>query len=374
MKYLIIGFFIMTAAVSAQENWGGSQYIWESLCDPGIDPRFTPDSNTLILTLFDNNYRQFYLDISGIYPAERIWNDSLSVDGYDDISGFMTNDGNKIYFSTNRPGGHGGYDIWISEKAEDEWQIPVNAGSAINSHLDETHPSLTNNSDAIYFMRSTYDPWLPMNAIIFELPSQINSSYNDFEPFISGEATKLYFISDRPNNLLGTEAVWVSWRSNGDWVEPVLLSGEVNNYQIICGNVLVGHPSSAVVNYNSSRIIYARFNLWDCFCAISEIRVAQRTTEVLEWETPLIDNFSLAVYPNPFNSSVNIQVSGSSNGIIAIYDILGREIRGLGEVRLGDNITWDGEDRFGEACPSGIYFVKYLSGSSKTVKNVTLIR
>jgi hypothetical protein len=341
----------------------------------------------LILTLFDNNYRQFYLDISGIYPAERIWNDSLSVDGYDDISGFMTNDGNKIYFSSNRPGGYGGYDIWMSEKAGDEWQIPVNAGSAINSDLDETHPSLSNNNDVIYFVSSAYDPWSPANATIFEshynggqwsdpvaLPAQINSSYNDFEPFISGEATKLYFISDRPNNLLGTEAVWVSWRSNGDWVEPVLLSGEVNNYQIICGNILVGHPSSAVVNYNSSRIIYARVNLWDCFCAISEIRVAQRTTEVLEWETPLIDNFSLAVYPNPFNSSVNIQVSGFGEGSITIYDILGREIRDMGKVNSGDNITWEGEDRFGEACPSGIYFVKYLSGGSKTVKNVTLIR
>jgi hypothetical protein len=377
----------MSAAVSAQENWGGGEYIWESLFDPLIDPKFTPDPDKILISLFYNGHRLCYLDIDGLYQPEKIWHDSLSVEGYDDISGFMTYDGNRIYFASNRPGGYGGYDIWMSESVAGEWQLPINLGPELNTNLDETHPSLTGDEEHLYFLRSSFDPLNPVYEFILKgdnlngqwtiadtLPDYINSDYIDQKPFISRDGGKLYFVSNRPNNLQGSLGVWVSWKIENIWSEPMLLLGDVNGYEIICGIVLVGHPYSAAVNHNSTLIIYSRTGLYDCFCAISEIHMAYRTTDISYSEPPQAEYLSLTVYPNPFNSSVNIQVGGYEDGSIAIYDILGRVIRDLGEINSGDNITWDGEDRFGEACPSGIYFVKYLSGSSKTVKNVTLIR
>ncbi len=49
-------------------------------------------------------------------------------------------DGKKLYFSSNCPGGLGGYDIWMSTKIGEEWGEPVNAGSKINTALNEGFP------------------------------------------------------------------------------------------------------------------------------------------------------------------------------------------------------------------------------------------
>jgi hypothetical protein len=48
-------------------------------------------------------------------------------------------DGNRIYFSSDRRGGHGGLDIWYSDRQGDgQWGDPVNMGETINTEEDET--------------------------------------------------------------------------------------------------------------------------------------------------------------------------------------------------------------------------------------------
>jgi outer membrane protein OmpA-like peptidoglycan-associated protein len=60
---------------------------------------------------------------------------------FDDTGGFITKDGNRIYFSSNRYGSLGGYDIFFSDFLQEraEWSIPVNAGIPINSVADDLH-------------------------------------------------------------------------------------------------------------------------------------------------------------------------------------------------------------------------------------------
>jgi outer membrane protein OmpA-like peptidoglycan-associated protein len=49
-------------------------------------------------------------------------------------------DGKKLYFSSDKPGGQGGFDIWVSNYVAGEWSEPVNAGEAINSKGNEAFP------------------------------------------------------------------------------------------------------------------------------------------------------------------------------------------------------------------------------------------
>jgi len=46
-----------------------------------------------------------------------------------------------LYMASNRPGGHGGLDIWIAPRSGDGWGAPVNAGPAVNTSADEFCPS-----------------------------------------------------------------------------------------------------------------------------------------------------------------------------------------------------------------------------------------
>jgi outer membrane protein OmpA-like peptidoglycan-associated protein/tetratricopeptide (TPR) repeat protein len=74
---------------------------------------------------------------------------------YWESHGFITPDGNSLYIATNRPGGQGELDIWISEKSFDgEWKQPVNCGDVINTPYDENYPFYDPSANALIFCSS----------------------------------------------------------------------------------------------------------------------------------------------------------------------------------------------------------------------------
>ena len=61
-------------------------------------------------------------------------------------------DGKKLYFTSNRDGGQGGLDIYITEKdATGEWGVAANIGAAINTPYNEDNPFITKNDSTLYF-------------------------------------------------------------------------------------------------------------------------------------------------------------------------------------------------------------------------------
>jgi outer membrane protein OmpA-like peptidoglycan-associated protein/tetratricopeptide (TPR) repeat protein len=64
----------------------------------------------------------------------------------------LSADGRTIYFASDRPGGKGGLDIWMSQKNEDDtWQLPVNLGDSINTSGDEMSPFIHPDDQTLYF-------------------------------------------------------------------------------------------------------------------------------------------------------------------------------------------------------------------------------
>ena len=57
---------------------------------------------------------------------------------YDDKCPFFKN--NILVFSSNRPGGFGGFDLWYARYVDSSWTTPVNLGEKINSEYDEYRP------------------------------------------------------------------------------------------------------------------------------------------------------------------------------------------------------------------------------------------
>lgn len=67
-------------------------------------------------------------------------------------------DGRTLYFSSSRPGGYGGRDIWFAtERAPGKWSVPVNAGPKINTAADEESPYVHFDGGTLYFMRNGRD-------------------------------------------------------------------------------------------------------------------------------------------------------------------------------------------------------------------------
>jgi hypothetical protein len=65
----------------------------------------------------------------------------------------LSHDGLALYFASNRTGGAGGNDLWVARRACDNcpWQAPVNLGTAINTASVEAGPSLSGDGHLLFF-------------------------------------------------------------------------------------------------------------------------------------------------------------------------------------------------------------------------------
>ena len=69
----------------------------------------------------------------------------------DETTPFIAADGKTLYFASNRSGGVGGFDIYVSRKAGDNFSPATNIGTPINSEYDEIAYMSRLNSDQAYF-------------------------------------------------------------------------------------------------------------------------------------------------------------------------------------------------------------------------------
>lgn len=386
MKIFYTLFILMISTVSAQEHWGNPELIFLDPTGTGLkfEPCFSSNPDEILLTYpFPDFYtfRIMRLDLDFPYDPEPFLADSLSVEGYNDASPFIAFDRGRLYFTSNRPGGFGGYDIWMTESIGNDWIMPVNIGNEINTNLDEICPSVTVDGSELYFLRYvnysgdiycsrfTDDQWQEAEA----LPPQINSDYDESDPSISEDGDKLYFISRRPNDLQGNAAVWISYRIDGAWSEPIMPTGSVNEYWQECGFWL-GHPVSVKIDSAGMNLLYVKLGMFDCFELETRIFIAHLATSVDEEIVSVPENLSLTVYPNPFNSSLFIRAEISGPANLHIFDLLGRKVRSFYLDPGNNSIVWDGADGLGNGCSSGIYFIKLNCGRTDISRTAMLLK
>ncbi len=75
---------------------------------------------------------------------------------YNESEPCPTADGSKLYFTSDRPGGMGGMDTWVSSKVDGKWGEPVNLGAPANSRYDDLQPFITADGKSLYFTRMNF--------------------------------------------------------------------------------------------------------------------------------------------------------------------------------------------------------------------------
>jgi hypothetical protein len=89
----------------------------------------------------------------------------------------ISGDGNELYFHSEKPGGKGGLDIWVSKKVDGKWQDPLNV-SAVNTADAEGWPALNPAGDELWFNRN-YSVWRSR---------KVNGEWQEPERVVSGLA------------------------------------------------------------------------------------------------------------------------------------------------------------------------------------------
>lgn len=126
----------------------------------------------------------------------------------------ISSDGLTLFFASDRPGGRGGTDIWMSTRPHGgNWQPAVNLGRVVNSIGDDLAPHIAPDNSTLYFSSDTHpgiggldiyrskrsgDGWTSPQ----HLGTPINSEYDDYFSGTQLNSEDLYFASTRDGGKL----------------------------------------------------------------------------------------------------------------------------------------------------------------------------
>jgi len=138
---------------------------------------------------------------------------------YWDTQGCFSPDGKFFYFVSNRPGGYGGKDIWISEISNNSFKEPINAGSIINTKYDEMSPFLHADNMTLYFASDghigmgQFDLFVSRRDAVYDnwnFPENLGYPINTYKVenslIVESNGQKAYFVSD--NSGFGLEDIF----------------------------------------------------------------------------------------------------------------------------------------------------------------------
>lgn len=197
-----------------------------------------------------------------------------------DIETSISRDGLSLYLSSNRPGGQGGFDIWVARRARanEPWGAPENLGPSINTSHNEQGPSLTRDGHRLFFFsnrpggfggndiyvarrrdgRDDFGWRSPQNV-----GGGVNSSSNDNLPHFYEDETglaALYFNSNRPGGFGGTD-IYVSVADRDGSFGPATHVSELGSPGQDAGFVVARDGLEAMLASNREGTI-GRFDLW----------------------------------------------------------------------------------------------------------------
>jgi peptidoglycan-associated lipoprotein len=134
----------------------------------------------------------------------------------------LSSDGKTLYFTSRKSGGYGNLDIWSCsyDVKSNTWGQPVNAGPAVNTEGNEMYPTVSDDGKKLYFS-SDYHPGMggldiflaevgadgKFNKPVENLKYPINSSYDDFGIIYEGKKQRGYFTSNREGGK-GSDDIW----------------------------------------------------------------------------------------------------------------------------------------------------------------------
>ncbi len=133
---------------------------------------------------------------------------------YDEQSASLSIDGQTLYFSSNRPNGFGGYDIYFSHILPNgKWQKAKNIGSSINTKYDETSCNIHYDNVTMSFSSNRentiggYDLFLTEREkdTVWTEPENIgypiNTVYDDINFSFTYDNQNSYYTTDKDNSL-----------------------------------------------------------------------------------------------------------------------------------------------------------------------------
>jgi hypothetical protein len=188
------------------------------------------------------------LSVLGLYPVSTAtesstWSAATNLGAavnseFEDLLAHVSKDGLSLYFASDRPGGFGNFDIWVSQRAsrDAEWGSPMNVGRSINTTSNDRAPALSRDGHFLFFATNRsggfglLDIWVSHRTDTHDdfgwkspanLGAGINGSANDYGPgFLENDdigIPSLFFGSNRAGGAGGFDVYISHLQANGSF-------------------------------------------------------------------------------------------------------------------------------------------------------------
>lgn len=175
------------------DKWGKPQNIGEPINTPGWEsqPSLSADGRTLY----------FVSDRRGGQGKRDIWVSTLSARDnwmapvnlgptintrFDDLSPFIHVNGQSLYFSSDGHRGLGKYDLFLSEKNGDEWSTPKNLGYPINTKDDQVSLVITADGSTAFYSHEVISNNRDFNSSLYSFPVPEEIRVQNKSNFLTG--------------------------------------------------------------------------------------------------------------------------------------------------------------------------------------------
>jgi outer membrane protein OmpA-like peptidoglycan-associated protein len=211
-------------------------------------PVLTADQQTLIFTARDtlatNDDENLYVSYlkngewtspvslsTGINTPENEGTCSISADGR-----------TLVFTSCKGRESFGSCDLFVTYKVGDDWSMPINLGGKVNTSSWESQPSLSADGRTLYFTsdrRGGYgrrDIWMSQMGedgvwgVAANLGTEINTPDDDLSPFIHVNGATLYFSSKGHLGLGGFDLFATERTGQNTWARPKNLGFPINTH------------------------------------------------------------------------------------------------------------------------------------------------
>lgn len=168
------------------------------------------------------------LSIFMAYYTPDGWSKPLEILGATDQYSFchpaVNTSGDRLYFTSNLPGGYGNYDLYYIEKKESGWSSPINMGAEINSTENELFPTLLNNNILCYSSNRSggfggLDIYISLRSNEnFDTPIRLgmplNSIADDLGLVLAPDGKNAYLSSNRPGGVGQDDIYLLTWKND----------------------------------------------------------------------------------------------------------------------------------------------------------------
>ncbi|KAA9339769.1 OmpA family protein [Hymenobacter busanensis] len=210
-------------------------------------PAITADNRFLVYTArktgeSDEDIVVSRLSKEGTYGEPSLISANINTQ-FNEGAGTISGDGKTLVFaSCDRPGAVGNCDLYISRRTGNTWSKPRNLGRNVNSVNWDSQPTLSADGRTLYFtsdrrggqgQEDIYVSTLQTDgnwSLARNLGQPVNTPGKDMAPFIHASGTTLYYVSDGLVGMGGLD-VYRSSVAGGKWSAPENLGYPLNTFE-----------------------------------------------------------------------------------------------------------------------------------------------